>query len=116
MALVIVITRPDKPEVQKVISVDRKLVLGNSVYCDVVLEDKAIASMQCQVHPAITGHVVITNLDTKKEVLLNQSRLKKAALGVDDVLKIGAFLLRIDPTQLTPEELVILNTEYEEFV
>lgn len=116
MAMVIVITRPDKPEMQKIISVDKKLVIGSSVYCDVVLEDRTVASMQCQIQPAKTGHIVATNLDIKKEVLLNQSRLKKAAIKADDVLKIGPFVLRLDPTQLTADELKILNTEYEEFV
>lgn len=116
MAVVIVITRPDRPQVINEIPVNRKLVIGNSIYCDVVLDDKSIASMQCQIHPVKTGHVVATNLDLKKEVLINQSRLKKSAIKADDVLKIGPFILRIDPTKLTPEELKILNTEYEEFV
>jgi hypothetical protein len=116
MAVVIVITRPDKPEVQKIISLDRKLILGSSVYCDIVLEDKTIASMQCQFQPVKTGHVVATNLDLKKEVLINQSRLKKAALRVDDIMKIGPFILKIDTSQLTVDELMILNSEYEEFV
>ncbi len=116
MAIIIVITRPDKPEDIKEIAVNRKLVLGHSVYCDVVLEDKTVASMQCEIVPVKTGHIVAKNLDMKKEVHLNQSRLKRAAIKADDVLKIGPFILRIDPTKLTPEELALLNTEYEEFV
>lgn len=116
MAVVIVITRPDNPEIQKVISVDKKLVIGSSMYCDIVLEDRTVASMQCQLQPAKTGHILATNLDTKKEVLLNQSRLKRSAIKADDVIKIGPFILRVDPTQLTADELKIMNTEYEEFV
>jgi len=116
MAVVIVITRHDNPQDIKEITVTKKLVLGNSIYCDVVLEDKTIASMQCEIHPAKTGHIIAKNLDAKKEVLLNQSRLKKSALNSSDILKIGSFLVSIDPDQLTPEELAVINTEYEEFV
>lgn len=116
MAVVIVITRHDNPHDIKEVQVTRKLVLGNSVYCDVVLEDKTVASMQCEIQPVKTGHIVAKNLDAKKEVLINQSRLKKSALNSDDVLKIGPFLLSIDKDQLTPEELAVINTEYEEFV
>ncbi|AUN98751.1 hypothetical protein DOM21_07325 [Bacteriovorax stolpii] len=116
MAFILVISRPDMPEVKKEITVDRKLVLGNSLYCDVVLEDKTIASMQCEILPVKTGHIVAKNLDLKKEVHLNQLRLKRSALKLDDTLKIGPFVLKIDPTKLTPEELAIINTEYEEFV
>jgi hypothetical protein len=116
MAVVIVVTRPDRPEMKIEFSVSRKLILGNSLYCDVVLEDKLIAGMQCEIFPAKTGHVMARNLDSKKEVLINMSRLKKAPLKADDVIKIGPFVLRIDPTQLTSEELIIINSEYEEFV
>lgn len=116
MAVVIVITRHDNPQDIKEIKVTKKLVLGNSIYCDVVLEDKNIASMQCEIHPVKTGHIIAKNLDAKKEVLLNQSRLKKSALNSTDILKIGPFLVSIDPDQLTPEELAVINTEYEEFV
>ncbi len=116
MAVVIVITRPDKPEDIKEIAVTRKLVLGHSVYCDVVLDDKTVASMQCEIQPVKTGHIVAKNLDGKREVHLNQVRLKRSAIKADDVLKIGPFILRIDPTKLTPEELAVINTEYEEFV
>lgn len=117
MALVIKISRPDKPQVEvKSVTLTRKLILGNSMYCDVVLEDKSVASMQCEILPAKTGHVVAKNLDAKKEVLLNQARLKQSALKTDDILKIGPFILQLDLSQLTPEELAVVNTEYEEFV
>ena len=116
MAVFIVVTRPDKPEVIKEIAVTRKLVFGNSIYCDLVLDDKMVASMQCEVVQVKSGHIVIKNIDEKKEVLLNKGRLKRAAIKADDVLTIGPFILRIDPTKLTPEELAILNSEYVEFV
>lgn len=116
MAIVLVITRPDKTDDIKEIPVNRKLVLGHSVYCDVVLDDKSVANMQCEIEQAKTGHILAKNLDLKKEVHINQSRLKRSALKTDDVLKIGPFILRIDPTKLTPEEVQLLNSEFEELV
>ena len=113
MAVYIVVTRPDKPELLNEVPVTRKLVLGNSVYCDIILDDKTVASMQCEITQVKTGHILAKNLDMKKEVILNQARLKKAALKADDVLKIGPFIIRIDPTKLTQEELVVINSEYE---
>lgn len=116
MAVVIVVTRHDNPQDIKEFAVTKKLVLGNSIYCDVILEDKTVASMQCEIQPAKTGHIIAKNLDAKKEVLLNQSRLKRAAITSSDILKIGPFLVSIDKDKLTPEELAVINTEYEEFV
>ncbi len=116
MAVFLVVTRPDKPEVMHEIAVTRKIVMGNSLYCDVVLDDKMVASMQCEVVQVKTGHIVVKNIDAKREILLNQVRIKKSAMKPDDEMKIGPFVVKIDPTKLTVDELAVLNSEYEEFV
>ena len=115
MAIIIIVSRPDQPELRQEFSVTRKIVVGQSVYCDVKLDDKLVSSMQCQIQPTKTGHIVVTNLDQKREVFLNQSRLKRSSLKVNDVLKIGPFVLQLDPNKLTDDELKIINTEYEEY-
>lgn len=115
MAIVLVISRPDRPGVLQEISVNGKMVIGQSVYCDVKLDDKLVSSMQCQLQTTKSGHLVVTNLDLKKEVYLNTSRLKKSSLKVDDVLKIGPFIITINPDKLTPSELEVINTEYIEY-
>lgn len=116
MAVVFVLSRTDKPDERQEIPIKEKLVLGKSVYCDVKLDDKLISSIQCEIKTTKTGHVIAQNMDMKREVLLNQSRLKKSALKATDVLKIGPFLLSIDQSKLTPEEIEIINTDYEEMV
>lgn len=67
MAVVIVVTRNDNPHDIKEFSVNKKLILGNSIYCDVVLEDKNIAGLQCEIQPVKTGHIIAKNLDSKKK-------------------------------------------------
>lgn len=116
MAVVFVISRTDKPDEKMEIPIKEKLVLGKSVYCDVKLDDKLISSIQCEIKTTKTGHVIAQNMDLKREVLINQNRLKKSALKATDVLKIGPFLLTIDQSKLTPEEIAIINTDYEEMV
>lgn len=116
MPIIMVATRADKPEVKIEFVVSRKLILGNSMYCDVILEDRSIANMQCEIMPVKTGHVVARNLDLKKEVHLNHLRLKRSALKASDILKIGIFELKMDVSQLTEEEAAIVSSEYEEFV
>lgn len=115
MAIVLVISRPDKPGLKQEYSVNGKLIIGQSVYCDVKLDDKLVSSMQCQVQTTKSGHIVVTNLDLKREVYINKSRLKKSSLGLEDVLKIGPFVITIDPNKLTPAELEVINTEYIEY-
>jgi hypothetical protein len=116
MAVIIVITRLDRPEVEQFIPLAKKIVLGSSIYCDIHLEDKMLAKMQCQIQKMSTGQVIISNLDFKRDILLNETRIRKAAIRANDVVKIGAFLLKVDATQLTEEEIQILNTDYEEIV
>ncbi len=115
MSVVIVIERIDKED-RKEIAVEKKLILGQSVYCDITLDDKMIAKMQCEIELAKSGHVVMTNIDRKRDVYLNESKLKKSGIKVSDKVKIGPFILSIDSSKLTPEELEIINTEYEEFI
>ncbi|MBY0413416.1 MAG: FHA domain-containing protein, partial [Bdellovibrionales bacterium] len=112
MAVIIVVSRPDRPQQDELfIEINRKLIFGNSMYCDVVLGDKMVANMQFEILAAKTGHIIVKNLDAKKELHLNQARLlslKKTSIKADDVLKVGPFVLRIDPTKLTQEELAVL--------
>jgi hypothetical protein len=116
MALVLIMTKVDEPSLKELIPIERKLLLGNSIYCDVVLNDKSIGSIQCQIHPAVSGHLIVTNLNKKVEIRLNKSKLKKSAMRVDDIVSVGAYFLKIDSGQLTEDEWLILDTEYEEFV
>ncbi len=117
MAVVLVLERSDKKDDPKVeIPIVKKIVLGQSPYCDVTLNDKMVAKMQCEIEFSKSGHIVVTNVDQKRDVFLNKSKLKRAGLKLDDVLKIGPFVLRIDPTKLTPEESAVINTEFEEYV
>jgi hypothetical protein len=115
MAIVLVISRTDKPEIKQEVYVNGKMVIGQSVYCDVLLADKLVSSMQCQLQTTKSGHLVVTNLDLKREVYINKTRLKKSSLRIDDVLTIGPFVLSIDQSKLTPEEMTVLNTEYVEY-
>lgn len=115
MAIILVISRTDKPELKQEISISGKMVIGQSPYCDVKLDDKLISSMQCQVQTTKSGHIVVTNLDLKREVYINTMRLKKSILKLDDVLKIGPFVITIDSNKLTPAELEVINTEYIEY-
>jgi hypothetical protein len=55
-------------------------------------------------------------MDMNREVYLNQARLKRSSIKVDDLLKIGPFVLQIDQSRLTPEEMSLINTEYIEYI
>jgi len=116
MAVFLVVQRQDKPEEKIEIQVSKRIVLGQSQYCDVFLNDKNIAKMQCEIEPVKSGHIVATNVDKKKDVFLNENKLKRSGIKKDDVLKIGQYIVRIDSSKLTPEELAVINSEFEEFV
>lgn len=119
MTIILVVTKEGKTEEKGEYVISKKMIIGSSVYCDIILSDKNISGMQCQIEPVKTGHILVTTMDAKKEVFLNDSKLKKNGrhpFRVDDTLKVGPFVLRIDPTKVTKEELLILNSEYEELV
>ncbi len=78
--------------------------------------EKDIKLDQPEINTTKTGHLVVTNMDMKREVYLNQARLKRSSIKVDDLLKIGPFVLQIDQSRLTPEEMSLINTEYIEYI
>lgn len=116
MAIILQIKRSNSASVIKEIEVNRKLILGQSLYCDVVLDDKLVAGMQCELLRAKSGHIIAKNLDPKKEVLINNSRLKRSQIRSNDALTIGPFILEFDQEKLTPEEASLLDSEFEEYV
>lgn len=116
MAVVLIVSHVFNLEEAQEILVNRKIVLGNSMYCDVVLRDKNIASLQCEINTHKSGHILARNLDPKKDVFINNSRLKRSPIGLDDVVRIGSYNVRIDLSRLSPDEEVILKSEFEEFV
>jgi hypothetical protein len=115
MAIVLVITRPDKPELLTEVPVVGKMVFGQSVYCDVLLADKLVANMQFQVHTVTSGQLLITSLDKKREIFINKSRVKISPLKINDVLEIGPFNISIDTAKLTLAEKEGIDMEYVEY-
>lgn len=115
MAVVLVISRADQPDLKEEYQVAGKMVIGHSTYCDIKLNDKLVSNLQCQVQQIKSGQVIITNLDMKKAVYLNKTKLKRASLKVNDVLEIGPFVVRIDPEKLSNEEIELINAEFIEY-
>ena len=115
MAIVLQISRSDNPDNVQEILVNGKMVMGQSIYCDVKLDDKLVANMQREIRTAKSGHIVVTNLDLKREVYINKARLKKSGLKVSDVLIIGPFEIKINSEKLTEKELEVLSMKYIEY-
>lgn len=115
MAIVLIVKNSENSQTTS-FEVNRKLIIGNSPYCDIFIDDKSVAKMQCEIAPHKSGHIVVRNLDQKKIVLINALRLKRSPVRVEDRIFIGAYEMRLDPGALTDEEAKTLLTDFEEYV
>lgn len=115
MAIVIIVKNSQNSQTTS-FEVNRKLIIGNSPYCDIFIDDRSIAKMQCEIAPHKSGHVVARNLDQKKVVMINALRLKRSPVRVEDRIVIGNYEIRLDPKELTEQEAKTLLSDFEEYV
>lgn len=116
MAIVLEIKNLNEPDDIQKIEINRRIVIGSSMYCDIVLKDKLVSTLQCEVAPHKSGHIIAKNLDLKKEVFINSLRLKRSPITLLDRVRIGAYEIKIIDSLLTDQERENLNTDFEEFV
>lgn len=116
MAIVLEVKNLNEPSDIQTIEIDRRIVMGSSLYCDIVLRDKLISTLQCEVLPHKSGHIIVKNLDLKKEVFINSLRLKRSPFTLLDRLRIATYEIKIIEFHLTDQEREILNSDFEEFV
>ncbi len=76
--------------------VDRVLLLGSAVDCDVVLPAADVGGKQCRVE-VIDGGLRVVDLGGGHETLLNEQPVGRANLHIGDVLKLGPYQLTVLP-------------------
>lgn len=84
-----------------------RLVLGRDPSCDLCLSDPAISAFHAEVAHQAPG-LVVRDLGSKNGTFLKGSRVSEAALGPEEPLGVGGYILRLAPLELAqapPQEL-----------
>ncbi len=74
------------------LDLDRRLVLGRELSCDIVLEEPVLSRKHCAIECGEDGYTV-TDLGSKNGTYLNGQRIASVGLEVGDVIRIGSTRL-----------------------
>lgn len=82
---------------------EKPLSIGRVAKCDVKLANPIVSRHHARIYMA-DEQVHIEDMKSNNGTYVNGTRIEKAAVGLDDEIKIGPFFLRvIDPTRPEPE-------------
>ncbi len=102
MAIILLIQDPQGEKAE--LPLLQKIVLGRSSSCDYKIEDSKISGKHCTFESTPKGEVVFTDLGSTNGSFLNNSKVNKSVIKLNDVVQIGGTTIKIDEKRLNVSE------------
>lgn len=81
-----------------------KSIVGRSSKCDLKIEDRQMSGKHGSFEVNAQGQVFYTDLGSTNGSFLNNSQVQKTAIKINDELKLGNTIVKLDEKSLTPKE------------
>ena len=107
MAIVLIIKTEDGQLAE--IPVMSKIILGRSSSTDLKIDDGKMSSKHCSFSLTKEGAVLFEDLSSTNGSFINNSRIMSTLMKVNDVIRVGNTLIRIDDKRLTPKERIAIG-------
>ncbi len=107
MAIVLIITTKDGQDIE--VPLFGKFTIGRSSSSDLKIEDNQISGKHGYFDINPKGQVLYCDLDSTNGSYLNNSKIHNTIIKVNDVLKVGNTLIKIDSKKLTNKESIIIG-------
>jgi len=85
------------------------ITLGRSSSCDFKLIDSKISGQHCQIGLTAKGEILFEDLGSTNGSFLNNSKIAKTNIKINDVIRIGHTLIKIDDQKLNAKEKLIIG-------
>lgn len=108
MAVVLVIKTEDG-QLAELPIIDR-VILGRSSSADYKIQDGKMSSQHCAFSLTKKGEVLFEDLASTNGSYLNNSRIHQTLFRLNDVIRVGNTLIKIDTKKLTPKERQSIGT------
>jgi pSer/pThr/pTyr-binding forkhead associated (FHA) protein len=108
MAIVLLITTKDGQTIE--LPVLDKLTIGRSKRSDLALEDGEMSGNHGFFDLGERGELIYSDLDSTNGSYLNNNRIQKINLKVNETLRLGTTLIKIDAGKLTSSERLITGS------
>ena len=82
----------------------QRMVLGRSSSCDYKIEDSKISGKHCTFECSPKGEVIFTDLESTNGSFINNSKINKTVVRLNDVVQIGGTTIKIDERKLNTNE------------
>lgn len=107
MAIVLIIKTEDGQLAE--IPVMSKIIIGRSSSSDLKIDDGKMSSKHCSFSLTKEGAVLFEDLSSTNGSFINNSRIMSTLMKVNDVIRVGNTLIRIDDKRLTPKERIAIG-------
>lgn len=92
-----------------------KIIMGRSSSSDYTIKDNKMSGSHCSFEITARGQVMFTDLGSTNGSYYNNSKISQTAFKINDVIRIGDTLIRIEEKRLSPSERMAIGvSSYKE--
>jgi pSer/pThr/pTyr-binding forkhead associated (FHA) protein len=107
MAIVILVTSPDGKTTE--LPIFGKITVGRSSSCEYTIDDRQMSGKHGTFEVNVHGQLFFTDLGSTNGSFLNNSQIHKIQFRLNEVLKMGNTLFKIDKSKLNKKEALDLG-------
>lgn len=102
MAIILLIKTPDGEVTE--LPILNRVVMGRSSASDFKIADDKMSGMHCAFEVTSKGQLLFKDLGSSNGSFINNSQVQEVHMSVNDVIRVGDTLIRIDEKRLGPSD------------
>jgi pSer/pThr/pTyr-binding forkhead associated (FHA) protein len=100
---VILIIKTEDGEVTE-LPVLNKIIMGRSSSADFTIKDSKMSGQHCSFEMTVKGQLMFTDIGSTNGSFFNNSRISQTVVKINDVIRVGNTLIKIDEKRLLSSE------------
>lgn len=100
---VILIIKTEDGEVTE-LPVLNKIIMGRSSSADFTIKDNKMSGQHCSFEMTMKGQLMFTDIGSTNGSFFNNSRISQTVVKINDVIRVGNTLIKIDEKRLSSSE------------
>lgn len=102
MAIILIIKTEDGEVTE--LPVLNKIIMGRSSSADFTIKDNKMSGQHCSFEMTMKGQLMFTDIGSTNGSFFNNSRISQTVVKINDVIRVGNTLIKIDEKRLSSSE------------
>lgn len=102
MAIILIIKTEDGEVTE--LPVLNKIIMGRSSSADFTIKDNKMSGQHCSFEVTMKGQLMFTDIGSTNGSFFNNSRISQTVVKINDVIRVGNTLIKIDEKRLSSSE------------